>query len=67
MHEVLQQLQVMVTSTIRMRGKIKNLLRDFERGIIVGARWAGLNISKNADFQEFYTQNSPSSCVRMIQ
>ncbi len=37
--------------SIRM-GK-KGDLRDFERGMVVGARWAGLSISKTADLLGF--------------
>ncbi len=31
----------------------KGDLSDFERGIVVGARWAGLSISKTADLLGF--------------
>ncbi len=31
----------------------KGDLSDFERGMVVGARWAGLNISKTADLLGF--------------
>ncbi len=31
----------------------KGDLRDFERGIIVGARWADMSISKTADLLRF--------------
>ncbi len=31
----------------------KGDLRDFERGMAVGARWAGLSISKTADLLGF--------------
>ncbi len=31
----------------------KGDLSDFERGMAVGARWAGLSISKTADLQGF--------------
>ncbi len=37
--------------SIRM-GK-KGDLSDFERGMVVGARWVGLSISKTADLQGF--------------
>ncbi len=34
----------------------KEDLSDFERGMVVGARWAGLSISKNADLLGFWDQ-----------
>ncbi len=36
----------------------KGDLRDFERGMVVGARWAGLSISKTADLLDFNAQPS---------
>ena len=49
-----QELQLMFTSTIRM-GK-KCYLSDFNRGMIVGARWAGLSISVAAGIFMHKTQ-----------
>ncbi len=36
----------------------KGDLRDFECGMVVGARWAGLSISKTADLLAFSRQPS---------
>ncbi len=36
----------------------KGDLGDFERGMVVGARWAGLSISRTADLWDFYAQPS---------
>jgi len=38
----------------------KGDLRDFERGIVVGARWTGLSISKTADLLGFSRKTNSS-------
>ncbi len=50
--------------SIRMGKKVD--LSDFERGMVVGARWAGLSISKTADLLGF--SHTTISCLqRMVR
>ena len=54
-----QQLQIMFTSTIRIGKKCD--LSDFDRGMIVGARQAGLSIFITVDLLRF----SPTTVSRV--
>lgn len=58
--------------TLSTRMGKKGRLNDFERGVIVRARWAGMNISKAADLLRFHTQTkyperSSWNCQRKCQ
>lgn len=49
--DTVQKLQLMFTSNIRI-GK-ECYLCDFDRGLVVGARWAGLSMSLTVDLLTF--------------